>query len=101
MPECDIFWATLLIGCYYFIEHTHLQSAHLATDAQNVPDTIHVDADGQLQFLVKAHRGCTMEDDVHVADQRLSVGECEAQSRQRTVSGHGHDLVAEFGYLSA
>lgn len=73
----------------------------MTADAQNISDSVDVNPDGQFQFLVKAHRGCTVEDDVHVADQGLSVGEGEAQTGQGTVSGHGHDLVPEFRDLRA
>lgn len=53
---------------------THLQPGHLTADAQNITDSMDVDADGQFKFLVKADSGGRMEDNVHVADQGLAVG---------------------------
>lgn len=60
---------------------------------------MHVDTDGQFEFLVESHGGRSMEDNVDVADQGLAIGQGESQSGQGTVAWHWHNLVTELWHF--
>ena len=71
----------------------------MAAYIQNIPDPVHVDTDGQFQFLVESHGGRCVEDNVDVADQGLAIGQGESQPRQGAVARHWHNLVTELWHF--